>query len=152
MPARIWRCLVAEVDFETQELVGLGHALGDLDLRDAQLDLGEVVDGDFFSGDLVGAAGAAVASRSRCIGGDGRRCCLLLLRQPRGRLVSTGVGAAAVLGRLGGRAGSRQREFGGCGRCSLFDLLHTGDCVLFCAGEDGADLAELCAGLQAAPG
>ena len=36
----------AEVDFEAEELVGLGDALGDDDLRDAEIDLGEVVDGD----------------------------------------------------------------------------------------------------------
>ena len=37
---------VAEVDFEAEELVGLGDALGDDDLGDAEVDLGEVVDGD----------------------------------------------------------------------------------------------------------
>ena len=47
MPARIWRCLVAEIDFKAQQLVGLGDALGDLDLRNAELDFEEVVDGDF---------------------------------------------------------------------------------------------------------
>ena len=33
----------------------------------------------------------------------------------------------------------------------LFDVLHTFDRVLFCAGEDGAEFAELCAGLEASP-
>jgi len=37
---------VAEVDFEAEELVGLGDALGDDDLGDAEVDLDEVVDGD----------------------------------------------------------------------------------------------------------
>ena len=36
--------LVAEIDFEAQELVGLGNALGDEDLGDAQVDFDEVVD------------------------------------------------------------------------------------------------------------
>ena len=36
----------AEVDFEAEEFVGLGDALGDEDLGDAEVDLGEVVDGD----------------------------------------------------------------------------------------------------------
>lgn len=40
----------AEVDFEAKELVGFGDALGDLDLADAELDFGEVVDGDFSFG------------------------------------------------------------------------------------------------------
>ena len=35
-----------EIDFEAEELVGLGDALGDDDLGDAEIDLGEVVDGD----------------------------------------------------------------------------------------------------------
>jgi len=39
---------VAEVDFEAEELVGLGDALGDEDLGDAELDLDEVVDGDLW--------------------------------------------------------------------------------------------------------
>ena len=38
--------LVAEIDLEAEEFVGLGDALGDEDLRDAQLDPGEVVDAD----------------------------------------------------------------------------------------------------------
>ena len=37
---------VAEIDFEAEELVGLGDALGDEDLGDAEVDLDEVVDGD----------------------------------------------------------------------------------------------------------
>ncbi len=37
---------VAEIDFEAEELVGLGDALADEDLGYAQLDFGEVVDGD----------------------------------------------------------------------------------------------------------
>ena len=44
---------VAEVDFEAEELVGLGDALGDEDLGDAEVDLDEVVDGD-----LCGVGGA----------------------------------------------------------------------------------------------
>ena len=47
--------LVAQVDFEAEELVGLGDALGDEDLGDAELDLGEVVDGDLGGG--VGRGG-----------------------------------------------------------------------------------------------
>ena len=48
MPARIWRRgkFGAQVDFEAEQLVGLGDALGDDDLGDAEVDLGEVVDGD----------------------------------------------------------------------------------------------------------
>ncbi len=42
--------LRAEVDFEAQQLVCLGHALGNLYLGDAQLDLGEVIDGDLAGG------------------------------------------------------------------------------------------------------
>ena len=38
--------LVTQVDFEAEELVSLGDALGDLDLGNAELDFGEVVDGD----------------------------------------------------------------------------------------------------------
>ena len=38
--------LVAEVDFEAEELVGFGDALGDFDLGYAELDFDEVVDGD----------------------------------------------------------------------------------------------------------
>ena len=38
--------LVAEVDFEAEELVGFGDALGDDDLGDAEVDFEEVVDGD----------------------------------------------------------------------------------------------------------
>ena len=37
---------VAEIDFEAEELVGFGDALGDDDLGDAEVDLDEVVDGD----------------------------------------------------------------------------------------------------------
>ena len=37
---------VAEIDFEAEELVGLGDALGDEDAGDAEIDLDEVVDGD----------------------------------------------------------------------------------------------------------
>ncbi len=36
----------AEIDFEAEEFVGFWDALGDDDLRDAEIDLGEVVDGD----------------------------------------------------------------------------------------------------------
>ena len=53
MPDRIWRLPnVAEVDFEAQQLVGLGDALGDEDLRNPQIDLDEVVDGDLRVADL----------------------------------------------------------------------------------------------------
>ena len=50
MPERIWRRSVAEVDLEAEEFVGLGDALGDEDLGDAEFDLGEVVDGDLGGG------------------------------------------------------------------------------------------------------
>jgi len=46
---------VAEVDFEAEELVGFGDALGDEDLGYAELDFYEVVDGDLGAG--VGGAG-----------------------------------------------------------------------------------------------
>ena len=39
---------VAEVDFEAEELVGLGDALGDDDLGYAEVDFDEVVDGDLW--------------------------------------------------------------------------------------------------------
>src|SRR5579863_690354 len=39
----------ADVDLKPQELVGLGHALGDLHHADPQLDLREVVDGDLLA-------------------------------------------------------------------------------------------------------
>ena len=45
---------VAEVDFEAKELVGFGDALGDFDLSDAELDFGEVVDGDLVAGSSGG--------------------------------------------------------------------------------------------------
>ena len=147
MPARIWRCSYSQVDFEAEELVGLGDALGDLDLRDAELDLGEVVDGDFFGGDLVGGRSSR-RSRSRCIGGDGRRCCLF----------SCGNGESSCFNWRGrgdgfGRPWRRwARPRGGSGGVIvLFDLLHTGDWSFVCAGEDGAERAEFCAGFQAAP-
>ncbi len=41
---------VTEVDFEAEELVGLGDAFGDEDLGDAEVDLDEVVDGDLRGG------------------------------------------------------------------------------------------------------
>ena len=50
---------VAEVDFETQQLVGFGDALGDFDLGDAELDFGEVVDGDFVAGSSGGRGGGS---------------------------------------------------------------------------------------------
>ena len=43
---------VAEVDLEAEEFVGLGDALGDEDAGDAEVYLGEVVDGDL--GEVVG--------------------------------------------------------------------------------------------------
>ncbi len=36
----------AEIDLDAEELVGLGDALGDEDLCGAEVELGEVVDGD----------------------------------------------------------------------------------------------------------
>src|ERR1035441_9421227 len=39
--------LGADVDFQSQEFVRLGHALGDLHDADTKFDLGEVVDRDF---------------------------------------------------------------------------------------------------------
>ncbi len=48
----------AEVDFEAEELVGFGDALADEDAGDAELDFGEVVDGDLSgSRSVYGGAG-----------------------------------------------------------------------------------------------
>ena len=60
IPESIWRGgrLVAQVDFEAQQLVGLGDAFDDLDFSHAKLDLGEVVDGD-----LGRSIGRALRSR-----------------------------------------------------------------------------------------
>ena len=83
---------VAEIDFKTEELVGLGHALGDLDLRDAELDLGEVVDGDFFGRRSVlrplrrcGRRSRSMVRR-RC---DGGAALLSFSERRRGLVVST---------------------------------------------------------------
>jgi len=50
---------VAEIDFKSQQLVGFGNSLGDKDLRDAQVDFSEVVDGD-----VLGSLGSCAC---RCI-------------------------------------------------------------------------------------
>ena len=50
--------LIAQIDLEPQQLVGLGDALGDKDLGDAQVDLDEVVDGDLRSVGCRGRRGS----------------------------------------------------------------------------------------------
>ena len=60
---------LAEVDFQAEELVGLGDALGDDDLRDPELDLGEVVDGDLLrliAGRRLPGAGRWLPIAGRC--------------------------------------------------------------------------------------
>ena len=52
----------ADVDFEPQKFVRLGHALGDFHHAHAQFDLGEVVDCDF---PAVGRGSGAAAARLR---------------------------------------------------------------------------------------
>ena len=46
MPATTWRCSVAEIDDELEQLLGLRHRLGRDDLGDAQVDLAELVEAD----------------------------------------------------------------------------------------------------------
>jgi hypothetical protein len=53
---------VAEIDFEAEEFVGFGNAFADEDLSDAELDLGEVVDGDLGRG--VGGLSGMLGGRS----------------------------------------------------------------------------------------
>ena len=76
---------VPEVDFEAEEFVGFGDALGEEDFGDAELDFDEVVDGDLGGG--VGGAGCArgltgedaaglgfgVRGRGAVVGGFGER-------------------------------------------------------------------------------
>ncbi len=57
---------VAEVDLKAEEFVGLGDALADEDLGDAELDLGEVVDGDLGRG--VGRLGSGEDAGGGCLG------------------------------------------------------------------------------------
>src|SRR5260370_37798796 len=109
--------LVAEVELEAEELVGLGYALGDDDLCDAEIDLDEVVDGD------LGGVGGGGGSGRRDEGpggegfgvgwgpdevGPGDRCSTYL-----GSGVFFGEGAGAR-----GRAGVR----GVCGDCGGREL------------------------------
>ena len=70
---------VAEVDLEAEELVGLGDALGDDDLGDAEIDFGEVVDGDLSVScgvswsvrEDAGGWGFGVGRGAGALGGDG---------------------------------------------------------------------------------
>ena len=48
---------VAEIDFEAEELVGFGDALGDDDLGYAEIDFYEVVDGDLWGVGCGGGGG-----------------------------------------------------------------------------------------------
>ena len=77
---------VTEIDFEAEELVGFGDALGDEDAGDAEVDLDEVVDGDLGCGFGHGRSGGGV--------GEGRR----------GRRFVVGWGTGP-LGGEGGRGG-----------------------------------------------
>src|SRR6185437_10290182 len=70
---------VAEVDFEAEQLVSLGDALGDEDAGDAEVDFNEVVDGDLRGvgsgggfGDGVDGLGDGVHGGVGGDGGDGR--------------------------------------------------------------------------------
>ena len=49
---------VAEIDFEAEQLVGFGDALGDKDFSYAELDFGEVLDADL--GDSLRSRGGGV--------------------------------------------------------------------------------------------
>ena len=62
---------VAEVDFEAEEFVGLGDALGDDDLGYAEIDFDEVVDGDLWGVAVCWSAGASVWRGGGALGGDG---------------------------------------------------------------------------------
>ena len=64
---------VAKVDFETEQLVGFGNALGDFDLGDAELDFGEVVNGDFVAGSSGGRGGGSDDCAGGGSGGKRRR-------------------------------------------------------------------------------
>ena len=124
MPARIWRRFGAEIDFEAEELVGLGDALGDDDLRDAEIDLGEVVDGRW----------------SRCPR-------LRAVRRSEVPPTATdGLLEWVRRGGLGCRGWSALRVWMG-----VFHVSHNLGESFVCSGKDGGERAEFCAGFQAAP-
>ncbi len=131
MPERIWRFFVAEVDFEAEELVGLGDALGDDDLGDAEVDLDEIVDGDLRGvgdvglgccvGEDAGGRGFGVVGRGGALGVDGVATCDGgaggCVRQGRGARGCAGVGR--VGGGGGGVGGGFVDEAGGLGVLGL---------------------------------
>jgi hypothetical protein len=84
--------LVAEVDFEAEELVGLGDAFGDEDFGDAEVDLDEVVDGDLRG--IGGAGGEGCGSEGAGGGGFGVRLMVALGRD------GVGVGSERLRGAL----------------------------------------------------
>ena len=72
---------VAKVDFEAEELVGLGNALGYDDFGYAEIDFDEVVDGDLWGvrcgdgcgccGEEAGGLGFVMGWGAGALGGDG---------------------------------------------------------------------------------
>ncbi len=170
MPERIWRLFVAEVDFEAEELVGLGDALGDDDLGDAELDLGEVVDGDLRGvgdvrlgggvGEDAGGVRFGVGWGSGALGGDGVAAADGGtgggFGEGRGAWGSAGVRGVGWDG--GGVGGGLIHKLGGLGvlgllgsRGGVFHVDHDLGESFVRSGEDGGEGAEFCAGFQAAP-
>src|SRR5580700_1882757 len=89
---------IAEVDFKTEELVGLGHALGNQDPGDAKVDLGEVVDGDEFVLRRSGVLLRDKRSAGRCSRGRSAQAAACLICRDCVHM-RRGLGLARVMGR-----------------------------------------------------
>ena len=142
---------VAEVDFEAEEFVGLGDALGDDDLGDAEVDLDEVVDGDLWGvGDVGGCGGWRRRRRRglRC----GRRAGALGADGVAAADGGAGVGFGEVAGAgggvgVGGVGGdrrmcgwwSRRRAWRAWAWGVLFHVGHDLGESFVCSGEDGGE-------------
>ena len=100
---------VAEVDFEAEELVGLGDALGDEDFGYAEVDFGEVVDGDLrgvglgFGCEDAGRCCFGVGRGDGALGGGGCAACYGGSGVCFGE--SAGARGRSGVGRVGGRGG-----------------------------------------------
>ena len=120
----------AQVHLQPQQLVGLGDALGDDDLRDAQLDLGEVVDPARAIASAENSAGSArnvvaiLASHGAISAAGGVSCPLSVVTAGSGpgvsaRLPPTGSGpAGSAMVLLRGPAAGWVLA-GGAGFCSV---------------------------------